>query len=223
MQKLRRTVSADVYDRIKESILSLELSPGEEIKINEISEKLGLSRSPVRDALIRLSEEALVDILPQRGCWVSLIDLERVEEERFLRHSLEKSTLSYFIDASKDSDIARLEYYVSLQKEALLENDRVKFFSYDDAMHKSIFETANKNRIWSIIAKETGHYRRMRLLSFDEKGVLDKNIEQHVLLIEALRKKDLNDALSIEKEHIFKLTFEKGEIIKNHPTFFKKV
>ncbi len=220
--QVRRTASEDVYDSIKEGILTLSLKPGQEIKINEIAEEMGVSRSPVRDALIRLSSEALVELLPQRGCWVSLIDLERVAEERFLRHSLEKSALNYFIDYEKDSDITKLEYYVSLQKEALTAKDYVAFFSYDDAMHSSIFETAKKARIWSIITKETGHYRRMRLLSFDQPGVLELNVRQHMELIEALKNRDLVLALQIEGEHTGKITFEKGEIMKAHPSYFKK-
>ena len=83
-------------------------------------------------------------------------------------------------------------------------------------------EKGKKERIWQIISRESGHYRRMRLLSFDQPGVLEKNIEQHVALIDALERKDLALALKIEGEHVFKLTFEAGEIIRDNPTYFKK-
>ena len=220
--QVRRTASEDVYDKVKSDILSLSRVPGAEIKINEIAEEMGISRSPVRDALMKLSDEGLVDMLPQRGCWVSLINLERVDEERFLRHSLEKSVLSYFMEYAKASDISKLQYFVSLQKEALKDGDEGLFFTYDDQMHESIFHSAGKGRIWQIIARETGHYRRMRILSFDQPGVLDKNIEQHIELIEALKEKDIAAALRIEGEHVFKLTFEAGEIIHDNPSYFKK-
>lgn len=220
--QVRRTASEDVYQKIKDDILTLARKPGSEIRINEIAEAGGISRSPVRDALMRLSTESLVDVLPQRGCWVSLIDTDRVEEERFLRHSLEKSVLSYFIDASKSSDISRLSYFVSLQKEAEESGDEAAFFKWDDEMHQCIFSTAGMQRCWQIIARETGHYRRMRLLSFDMPGVLEKNIEQHVQLISALEEKDLASALKIEGDHIFKLTFEAAEIIKANPGYFRR-
>ena len=219
---MRRTASEDVYEALKGDILALRRKPGSEVSINEIADERGLSRSPVRDALMRLADEALIDMIAQRGCWVSLIDLERVDEERFLRHSLEKSVLSYFIDAAKDSDISKLNYFVSLQKEALKENDEIAFFSYDDQMHESIFITAGKGRIWNLISRETGHYRRMRILSFDQPGVLDLNIRQHIELIDALREKDLARALKIEGEHVFKITFEASEIIRDNPSYFKK-
>lgn len=214
--------SEDVYQAIKDDILTLVKKPGSEIKVNEITEAMGISRSPVRDALMRLNSESLVDVLPQRGCWVSLIDIERVEEERFLRHSLEKSVLSYFIDASKSSDISRLLYFVSLQKEAQQAGDEAAFFKWDDEMHQCIFSSAGMQRCWQIIARETGHYRRMRLLSFDMPGVLEKNIEQHLELISALEKKDVASALKIEGDHIFKLTFESAEIIKANPEYFRR-
>ena len=220
--QVRRSASGDVYERIKGDILTLSRVPGAEIKINEIAAEMGVSRSPVRDALMKLGDEGLVDILPQRGCWVSLIALDRVDEERFLRHSLERSVLSYFIEFAKASDISRLLYFVSLQREAVKEGDEMAFFLNDDKMHESIFQSAKKERIWQIISRESGHYRRMRLLSFDQPGVLEKNIEQHVALIDALERKDLALALKIEGEHVFKLTFEAGEIIRDNPTYFKK-
>lgn len=219
---MRGNASRDVYDKIRSDILSLALMPGEEISINRVAEEMGISRSPVRDALIRLSLESLVDIYPQRGCWVSLIDMERVDEERFLRHSLEKSVLSYFIEYSKPSDIQRLEYIISKQKEDAEADDKNAFFSSDDEMHMSIFQTARKERSWNIIARETGHYRRMRLLSFQMKGVYEKNIAQHEELVGALKEKNIQKALQIEGEHIFKLTFETGEIIRTNPLFFKE-
>ncbi len=220
--QVRRTAGGDVYERIKTDILTLSRKPGSEIRINDIAEDMGISRSPVRDALMRLADESLVDIIPQRGCWVSLIDLGRVEEERFLRHSLEKSVIGLFIDLAKDSDIAKLLYFVSLQKEALKENDGISFFTYDDEMHQSIFQSADRGRIWQLIARETGHYRRMRILSFDQPGVLDMNIRQHVELIDALKSKDLSRALEIEGEHLSKISFEANEIIHDNPSFFKK-
>lgn len=220
--QVRRTASEDVYQAIKDDILTLVRKPGSEIKVNEIAETLGISRSPVRDALMRLNTESLVDVLPQRGCWVSLIDIERVEEERFLRHSLEKSVLSYFVDACKSSDISRLTYFVSLQKEAKEAGDEAGFFKWDDEMHRSIFSTAGMQRCWQIISRETGHYRRMRLLSFDMPGVLEKNIEQHLQLIDALENRDVAGALKIEGDHIFKLTFESAEIIKANPGYFRR-
>lgn len=218
--QVRATASDGIYQDIRERILNLEFKPGEEIRILDLSEDYGVSRSPVRDALMRLSSESLVTVLPQRGCWISKIDMKRVEEERFLRYSLEKSVLSYFIDRAQKSDIARLEYFLSLQKEAREKNDEIAFFKNDDEMHKAIFIAADMERIWNIISTETGHYRRMRLLSFDEFGVLDVNIRQHEELIKALGDKDLAASLKVESEHIFKLTMEAGDIRKNNPTYF---
>lgn len=220
--QVRKTAADEIYGDIRERILNLEFKPGEEIRILDLAEEYGTSRSPIRDALMHLGSEALVTVLPQRGCWVSRIDMRRVEEERFLRYSLEKSVLSYFIDRAKDSDIARLEYFVSLQKENAEAHDDVAFFRNDDEMHHAIFDTAGMDRIWQIISRETGHYRRMRLLSFDESGVVDLNIRQHMQLIEALAEKDLPSSLKVEGEHIFKLTIEAGEIRRSNPDYFEK-
>src|SRR5262249_9041063 len=78
-----------VYHKLKEQILSVELIPGTNISEKEISVQMGVSRTPVRESFVRLSQEGLLDIYPQRGTVVSLIDLELVEEARFMREQLE--------------------------------------------------------------------------------------------------------------------------------------
>src|SRR5690554_1963253 len=86
---VRTTVSEEIYRTLREEILSLRFKPGEELNLQVLCDQLQVSRSPVRDALMRLASDNLVDIFPQRGTRVSLINLREVEEERFLRKSLE--------------------------------------------------------------------------------------------------------------------------------------
>ena len=88
---MRRTSSETIYDTLKDEIIFLKRKPGEEIDQDEISRRFDVSRSPVRDALMRLRSDALVVMRPQRGCWVSRIDLSRVDDECFFRLALEKS------------------------------------------------------------------------------------------------------------------------------------
>lgn len=217
---IRKTSSQLIYERIKDDIIYLRMKPGEEISIQSLSEELDVSRSPVRDALLKLQSEALVDMLPQRGCWVSRIDLERVDEERLLRLSLEKSVLERCIGNIRESDIARLEYFVALQKEAVEDGNSEAFYSADDNMHAVYFEAAGLTRFWDLLMKETGNYRRIRLLSFDADGIAKTNIQQHQILIGALGKGDFEGAQSLILEHLSKLSFEKDAIVNEHPDYF---
>ncbi|NCC13626.1 MAG: GntR family transcriptional regulator, partial [Spirochaetia bacterium] len=99
---VRVTASEEIYQTLRSEILSLRFKPGEELNLQLLSTQLQVSRSPVRDALMRLSGDNLVDIFPQKGTRVSLINLKQVEEERFLRKSLEESAVRKFIYQSKE-------------------------------------------------------------------------------------------------------------------------
>ncbi len=217
---MRRTSSETIYDDLKDQIIFLRLKPGEEISQAEISESFDVSRSPVRDALMRLRSEGLVVMRPQRGCWVSKIDLSRVDDECFFRLALEKSVIDRYREYMKSSDITRLEYFIDLQKEAAEAGDTVAFYNADDDMHSIFFEASGLMRIWQLIQRETGNHRRMRILSMGSKDVLDKNIEQHEELVEALRRRDFTLAVTIETEHLSKLKYQTDAIIESHPEYF---
>src|SRR5690554_2566058 len=82
-----------VYETVKNNILNLILKPGQMISEQEISGKLKVSRTPTREAFIKLSEEGLITIYPQKGSYVSLIDIDHVEESLFLREQMEVAVL----------------------------------------------------------------------------------------------------------------------------------
>ena len=90
----KKTTQNFVYEALRKSILTLNLLPGTAISENEISQRFEVSRTPVREAFIQLAKESLLKIIPQKETLVSYIDLQRVEQEHFLRRSLETSVLA---------------------------------------------------------------------------------------------------------------------------------
>ena len=217
---MRRTSSETIYDTLKDEIIFLKRKPGEEIDQDEISKRFDVSRSPVRDALMRLRSDALVVMRPQRGCWVSRIDLGRVDDECFFRLALEKSVIERYKMFMKPSDITRLEYFIALQKEAMEAGDIVGFYNADDDMHAIFFEATGLSRIWQLILRETSNHRRMRILSMGSDEILKTNLEQHQAIAKALASHDFDSALAIEAEHLSKLRYESKAIIEAHPEYF---
>ncbi len=220
---MRKTNSQTIYEKIKEDIIYLRRKPGEEINILLLSEEENVSRSPIRDALIVLQSESLVDIFPQKGSWVSKIDLERVAEERLLRFSLESCVLDSYFNHIKNSDLAKMEYYIELQKEALEKGDNIGFYSADDEMHHIFYSGAALERFWLLIKKESGNYRRIRLLSLTSRESVELNIEQHISLLNALKEKNIEKAHRVLQEHLSKLDCEEKEIVKKYPEYFKEM
>ena len=101
---------------LKENIISMELKPGAMVSENELAAQLGLSRTPVREALMDMAQYGLVDILPQRGSRISLIDYALVEEARFAREVLEVAILSIVCENATEESLAQLRQNVRFQQ-----------------------------------------------------------------------------------------------------------
>ena len=115
----KKNEGTDVYSILRDDIICLRLRPGTFFSIKDICEIYGVGRSPGRDALIRLAQEGLVTFLPQRGTMISTLDLERIDNERFIRRSIEENIMRDFVAIFSPSVILELEECIRDQKECL--------------------------------------------------------------------------------------------------------
>lgn len=214
-------IGDSVYYSLRKNIIALNFKPGEVLSIKDISETLNVSRSPVRDALIKLGKEGLVDIIPQKGTSVSRIDLKRVAEEKFLRESLEENALRLFIKGHTENDLARLRNSIEMQRQSLKTKDYISFLEYDDNFHSIFFQSIDKSMCWEIIQSMSGHYRRMRLMSLWDDQIVSNVVSQHHDIIENICHKNFEVAVEIAKKHFTKITTEELELLEKYPDFFK--
>ncbi|HZJ88491.1 MAG TPA: GntR family transcriptional regulator [Sphaerochaeta sp.] len=217
---VRTTVSDEIYSALRQEILALRLFPGEELNLQQLGEQMQVSRSPIRDALLRLAGDTLVEIFPQRGTRVSLIDLKAVEEERFLRKSLEQSAVTLLIRQGLPAPILQMQEAIVLQERAMAADDFAAFLGADDRFHEAIFKAVSLDRIWQLIIAQGGNYHRIRLLSFFEKNVTSQIIAEHTKMVEALKKGDLGRMLTLEERHLSKLLQEQQQIVERYPHYF---
>ncbi len=215
------SVSDYVYEVLKKNIVAFKLKPGDRISENEISELLNVSRTPVREAFIKLSNEGLVYILPQRGTYISYIDLDQVEEARFIRESLEKSVIKLAVKEFPEDVLVYLRKNIEIQKEKIKNKAYSEFLDLDEDFHKAIFSACNKERTWSFIEQVNSQYKRIRLLSFIANINWNKTIEQHERIIEAIEEKDEIKAEDTMTEHLKKLIIEQVELKEKYPKYFK--
>mgnify|MGYP000930992255 CR=1 FL=1 len=215
------SIGDGVYYSLRKNIITLNLKPGEPLNIKTISEKLNVSRTPVRDALIKLAKEGLVDVIPQKGTSVSKIDLKRVEEERFLRESLELRAIEIFIGIQKESHISRMRSILDMQKECVARNDVLALQEYDDEFHKVFFTATEKETCWDIIQSMSGHYRRIRLISLWEKPIIDKVIDQHEKILDCVVRANVEEAIAAFKDHSSRIITEEKELTEKYPEYFK--
>lgn len=210
-----------VYETIREKIIMLELSPGRSISEKEISEMLEVSRTPVREGFMKLAQEELLEVYPQKGTFVSLIDLNHMEEARFIREHLEKAAVKVASQNFESHHLKDLESNFILQKEAVKNKDYTKLYELDESFHKTIIMGAGKERIWAIIQQMNAHLNRIRMLSLTMNHDWDLILSHHEKIIDAIRKQEADIAHQVMENHLRKLTFEQGKLKQEFPDYFK--
>ncbi|MGD1820499.1 MAG: GntR family transcriptional regulator [Pleomorphochaeta sp.] len=218
---LRSTASDEIFNILRKEILSLSFLPGKELKINTLCEQLQVSRSPVRDALMKLSADGLVDIFPQRGTRVSLIDLQLVDEEKFLRSSLEEKALLQVMPLINETEIKKYKKAILDQEILKEDSDLYNFFSSDISFHKITFDLINKKECWKIINKRCINYDRLRFLSFRNNLDKDTILRHHNEIIDAISSNNQLLVENIIKKHINKIDSEIPKLVEQYPTYFK--
>lgn len=220
-QMSKNTTSKTIYYNLREEIINLHLAPGTSISEKELSEKYSVSRTPVREALVRLAQEGLVNIYPQRGTVISLIDLSAVEEGRFLREHLERAVVKEACKEFSKENIIALEMNLKLQEMYIENKDYKKLFETDEQFHKIIFEGSNKSRIWNSIGDASTEFQRIRVLRLTANSDWDNIYQQHKEIFEAIKNKDGDVAEKIMEDHLKMVIFDEDQVMKTYPDYFK--
>ena len=190
------------YRVLKHNILTLKLVPSQILEERLLSEVLNMSRTPIREALINLKQEYLVDIYPQKKTRVSLIDLALVQDGQFVRTTIEPFILEQLIAQQNASTFFKMRENLSAQKCAIEdENEYLHFLDLDNAFHKIMYVAINKEKIWDCISTISAQYNRMRY--FDVvlgTGRLSRIYEQHLELYNIIISQ--NSTLADVREHI---------------------
>jgi DNA-binding GntR family transcriptional regulator len=213
-------VQDSVYNSLRKSIINLNLAPGTVISEKEISLRYEVSRTPVREAFIHLSRQGLVRVIPQRETMVSLIDLDRVEQELFLRESLEMAVLKPFIGRCQAEHIAELEEIVESQTAAFDRNDYINFMNLDDSFHRVFFEVAGHALGWEVLENMCGHYHRVRLLTVWLNGIARNIVSQHKDILADIKEKNLQGVLLKLGQHLHKVHTEEKMLKEKFPGYF---
>jgi DNA-binding GntR family transcriptional regulator len=213
-------VQVSVYAALRQSIINLNLEPGTVISEKEIALRYKISRTPVREAFIHLSQEALVQVIPQKGTLVSLIDVNRAEQEFFLRLNLELAVQKSFMKNCRPEHFERLESLIKVQSKALKQREYIEFLNYDDAFHRVFFEAAGQELSWVVLETLCGHYHRIRLLTAWFRDIAEDLVREHRQLLKALSEKNPAAAKKQLKEHLSKLQSEETMLREKFPNYF---
>ena len=213
---------SEILQVILDKILFMEFEPGSSINETALAKELGVSRTPIREALIILERERFIDIYPQRGTFVSLIDLDLVREIAYMRHILESQILSD-LARQKKNILPRVEKYLYLQNLAVKNHDQKEYVKNDHLFHLALFTEAGHPEIWNLIEKQNLHTIRFHMLDFSILENLKNSMLEHQRIVEVLETgnvKKLQEVLELHHDH--KLINTKQMVITMYERFISK-
>jgi DNA-binding GntR family transcriptional regulator len=210
------------YRVLKNSIMSLELKPGEALSETELAKKLNSSRTPIREALSKLKEEYLIEVKPQIGTYVSLIDMNLVKQALFMRHCIEKEALRLACVDFPEESLIKLEQNLLSQKYVTGKHgSELEFHKLDEEFHRIIFAALKLEEVWRSIQKISTHYNRLRVLS--EMKFSNKELfEEHEQIFNLIRNKDFKGIEDRVTGHIKTPTEGHWEMLLKDDSEFKE-
>lgn len=215
------SVQDRAYDTLRKSILNFSLEPAASVTTQELADKLHVSRTPVREALIRLQRDGLVIVLPQRETIVSRINLDRVARERSMRRRLEQSVLETFVPQRSFEQLKQMSEMIEKQVEAGVNKQYAKLQAYDDDFHALMFEFVGESFSWEVLEQISTHYHRIRLLNLKVEGVPEQIILQHQAILRAIESGQPEAAQELLLIHLGELDQQLKGLIERYPAFIE--
>lgn len=221
LERLPRESSGEYALRtIKENIISLELAPGSQISESELAAEMGLSRTPVREALIELSKVKVIEIQPQKKSTIPLIDEEMVEESRFMRSLLECAVVELDCQMASPEDLDRLRENIRLQNLYLDDFYSTQLLTLDNEFHGMLFAIAKKPQIFALMQNISIHFDRVRSMALSSVKNL-KIVQDHMDLVDAIQRQDTSAAKLLMEEHLNRYQIDPAALRLEYPQFFK--
>ncbi|CAL9623881.1 HTH-type transcriptional repressor RspR [Streptomyces sp. enrichment culture] len=196
----RRTSRRDIHAKLRHMVLTLELAPGAALSENELAASLGVSRTPVRESLILLAQEGLVQIFPKVGSFVSRVDPAQVADAQFLREAVELASLENLPEQLDPEVVEELRDNLDRQRSADLGLE--EFFALDEAFHHGLMRLSGHGNVWTTVAAAKGHLDRARRLGLHGHQSPTVFAEQHHEILAAVVDGDAALARTAMRAHL---------------------
>jgi GntR family transcriptional regulator, rspAB operon transcriptional repressor len=216
----RGSLAQRVYASLREAILNLSLRPGDVIRKPEICEVLGVSRSPVSEAVARLAVEHLVHIVPQAGTYVARFSLEEIREGAFLREALELAAVERVARVVTDEQLVLLRGNLGLQAALVEDHDFAGFYRLDSEMHELILSFTGFRRLAALADTSWVHVNRARQLILPQPGRVEATLAEHQAILAAIEARHPGAAREATRVHLGKLIGILEPLAQNRPDLF---
>jgi len=209
-----------VYRDLRDAIINVTLTPGTPLVEKDITEKYGISRTPVREAILRLAEERLVDVVPKSGTFVARIPVAELQEAIVARKALEEVCVREATSRASKSQLMALHAVIQRERELAETGDEQAFHEADNAFHSGIASASGYPGIWNMIEKIRVQVERYRRLTLPQEGRMDMIVAEHAAVLEAIERGDANAAVAAMNTHLNKLQIDIATFRDLWPDYF---
>ena len=214
-----RQAAPQVFEQLRDMIVSLALEPGTVLSRAELAEQFGLSQTPIRDALLKLGEEGLVDIFPQHATVVSRIDVDSAQQAHFLRRAIESEVVRTLAGRADKGLVASLRRHIDVQTAVMGSESLHEFIAADQAFHRQMYEAAGVPDLFDLVRRRSGHVDRLRLLHLPTSGKERAIVRDHRRIVDAIAAGDAEAAQAGLRDHLSGTLSKIDEIRARHPAY----
>lgn len=212
--------AARAYSIMRRAIIEMHLPPGSMIDERRICSELGISRTPLREALLKLQVESLVRIVPASGTYVSKIELETVFEGHLIRRALELETIRLAASRMSSSAERDIDFNLYRQRRAVEEQDHGRMYELDEEFHEILTEIGTSKRVWRVIHAAKAQLDRVRRLAFPLDSHLETILGEHETIVLGLKLREQDQAAEAMDVHLSRVFEAVKELIKQKRQLF---
>jgi GntR family transcriptional regulator, rspAB operon transcriptional repressor len=212
-------VAQQIYAYLRAAIVRLKFVPGTDLDRAELARYFGVSVTPVRDALLKLEEEELVDIFPQHGTRVRVVELESARNAHFLRLTLELEIARTLARRRDDALVRDLQGFVTQQRACIERGDLEGFAVADQAFHECMYVAAQVEQLWRLMRGKSGNMDRLRRLHLLETGKAESAAQEHADIAAAIAQGDSDLAEASVRKHLCDTLSQLTGLRERHPDY----
>jgi DNA-binding GntR family transcriptional regulator len=210
-----------VYQSLQQAILTLSFRPGEIIRKPEICDRLGVSRSPVADAVARLAADGLVDVVPQAGTFVTRLSMTDIREGAFIREAIEVAAAEQVAQTITELQIRDLRRNLMMQEALVADGDQQGFMQLDAQMHEMLLSFTGYPRLPQVSQSAWLNVHRARQLILPVEGRLQATLSEHRSILAAFEQRDPIAARIAVQQHLRQLLTYLEPLERERPELFQ--
>ena len=215
------SAGAQAFAALRHAIVTLSLRPGQAVSEQEAAQRLRVSRTPVREAFIKLAEAGLIEVQPQRGTFIRKISVKVVEDARFVREAIELAVLREAVGRLPPSFFAGARGLIAAQREAVAADELERFRGLDDTFHRSFAVAVERGHAWAVIEAQKAQMDRVRFLSLPEATPIGRLIDQHEAILDAVERGDAAASEAALRTHLTEVLAVLEPLRRRYPDLFE--